>query len=254
MTWRLLGVLLTLAALSACGDDATEPAAPETHAEAAGDEHWSHDDPGAWGGTCATGTEQSPVDLTGARGEDLADIEFDYGPAPVTVANTGHTIQADYADGGSIEVDGTAYDLVQFHFHAPSEHTIDGEQAAAELHLLHQDDDGNLAVIGVLVEKGEPNKGVAPVLEDPPYREGTETEPEATIDADDLLPESLLTYRYDGSLTTPPCSEGVQWLVMAEPVTWSAAQLTAFTDLYDGSNRPVQPLGDRVEVVDATAD
>lgn len=252
MTWRLLGVLLTLGALSACGDDATKAADSETHAEAAGDEHWSHDDPGAWGGTCATGREQSPVDLTGARGEDLADIEFDYGPSPVTVANTGHTIQAEYAEGGSIEVDGTTYDLVQFHFHAPSEHTVDGRHAAAELHLVHQDADGHLAVVGVLVEEGPASDAVAPVLADAPAEEGEETEPSAEVDAAGLLPDSPRTFRYDGSLTTPPCTEGVKWMVMSEPVTWSGEQLAAFTGLYGGSNRPVQPLGDRVEVVDTT--
>ena len=249
---RLLGALVPLLLVAACASG-PDDASPEAAAEAGqAEESWTHDSPEEWGGQCATGTRQSPVDLTAAEPEDLADVQFDYQPSAVTVANTGHTLEAAYGTGSAIGVDGTWFDLVQFHFHAPSEHTIDGEQAAAEIHLVHRDDDGNLAVVGVLVEQGEPNAGVAPVLEDPPYREGTETEPEARIDADDLLPESLLTYRYDGSLTTPPCSEGVQWLVMAEPVTWSAAQLTAFTDLYDGSNRPVQPLGDRVQLLDTT--
>ena len=107
-------------------------------------------------------------------------------------------------------------------------------------------------MIGVLVEEGAANAAIAPVLEDPPDREGEETEPATVIDADGLLPDVRLTYRYDGSLTTPPCSEGVRWMVMTEPVTWSAEQLATFTDLYDGSNRPVQPLGDRVELVDTT--
>lgn len=252
MTPRLLGALLPLLLVAACGTDADDEAPEDTTEAGQVEASWTHESPEEWGGECATGTRQSPVDLTDAQPEDLADIEFDYQPAAVTVANTGHTLEAAYGTGSAIGVDGAWFDLVQFHFHAPSEHTIDGEHAAAELHLVHRDDDGNLAVIGVLVEKGGPNEGVAPVLEDVPYREGAETEPEARIDADDLLPESHLTYRYDGSLTTPPCSEGVQWLVMREPVTWSAAQLTAFTDLYDGSNRPVQPLGDRVQVLDDT--
>ena len=245
-------MLLSLCVVAACASD-TDDETPEATDEAAQvAEHWSHEHPEEWGEECATGDRQSPVDLTDAEPSDLQDIVFDYQPSAVTVANTGHTIQAAYGSGSAIGVDGTWFDLVQFHFHAPSEHTIDGKHAAAELHLVHQDDDGNLAVIGVLVEKGRPNKGVAPVLDDAPRREGMDAEPGAKIDADDLLPESLLTYRYDGSLTTPPCSEGVQWLVMAEPVTWSPAQLTAFTDLYDGSNRPVQPLGERVQVVDTT--
>ena len=252
MTPRLLGALVPLLLVAACASDPDDEASGASAPAGQVEGSWTHDSPEEWGGDCATGTRQSPVDLTGAEPEDLADIELDYQPSAVTVANTGHTLEATYGTGSAIGVDGTWFDLVQFHVHAPSEHTIDGEQAAAELHLVHRDDEGNLAVIGVLVEKGAPNAGVAPVLEDPPYGAGTETEPEATIDADDLLPESLLTYRYDGSLTTPPCTEGVQWLVMAEPVTWSAAQLTAFTDLYDGSNRPVQPLGDRVPLLDTT--
>lgn len=247
-------MLLTLTALAACGEDPAGPTdpAPESHAEAAGDEHWSHDDPAAWGGTCATGTEQSPVDLTGARGVDLADIEFDYAPSAVQVANTGHTIQAEYGAGSSIEVDGTSYDLVQFHFHAPSEHTVDGRHAAAELHLVHQDSAGQLAVVGVLVEEGPASDAVAPVLAEAPAEEGAEADPSAEVDAAGLLPDSSRTFRYDGSLTTPPCTEGVKWMVMSEPVTWSGEQLAAFTSLYGGSNRPVQPLGDRVEIVDTT--
>lgn len=250
MTSRLLGVLLLcLSALTACGDDVPGAAGEEIVEHPV--EHWSHDDPDAWGETCTTGTKQSPVDLTDASAEDLAEIEFDYQPSEVTVANTGHTIQAGYGTGSAIGVDGTWYDLIQFHFHAPSEHTIDGENAAAELHLVHQDDDGNLAVVGVLVSEGTANEAVAPVLDDLPDDEGEQTEPETEVDADGLLPDGHLTFRYDGSLTTPPCSEGVRWMVMTEPVTWSAEQLAAFTDLYDGSNRPVQPLNDRVELVDA---
>ncbi len=169
----------------------------------------------------------------------------------MVVSNTGHTLQAGYGSGSTIGVDGTRYDLIQFHFHTPSEHTIDGEHAAAELHLVHQDD-GNLAVVGVLVEEGAASEAVAPVLEDPPDAEGEQREPETPVDAAGLLPEGHATFRYDGSLTTPPCSEGVRWMVMTEPVTWSAEQLTAFTDLYDGSNRPTQPLHDRVELLDST--
>ena len=252
MTPRLLGALVPLLLVTACATDADDET-PEAATEAGQvEEHWSHEHPEEWGEQCASGSRQSPIDLTDPEQQDLADIDFDYQPSAVTVANTGHTIQAAYGAGSAIGVDGTWFDLVQFHFHAPSEHTVDGTHAAAELHLVHQDDDGNLAVIGVLVEKGKPNQGVGPVLRDAPRIEGMEAEPQSKIDADDLLPRSLLTYRYDGSLTTPPCSEGVQWLMMAEPVTWSPAQLTAFTDLYDGSNRPVQPLGDREQVIDTT--
>ena len=187
MTPRLLAVLLSVCVVAACATDSDEET-PESATEAGQvEEHWSHEYPEEWGEQCASGTRQSPVDLTEPQREDLADIEFDYQPSAVTVANTGHTVQAAYGAGSAIGVDGTWFDLVQFHFHAPSEHTIDGKHAAAELHLVHQDDDGNLAVIGVLVEKGKPNKGVGPVLQDAPRIEGMAAEPATKIDADDLV-------------------------------------------------------------------
>lgn len=245
---RLVG-LLALVALSACSADSTTPERePET--SAAGHD-WSYDDPAAWEGDCGTGTEQSPVDLTGATDEDLTDIAFDYDADHVTVSNNGHTVMATYPPGRSIEVDGKTYELLQFHLHAPSEHLVDGVEAAAELHLVHQAADGTLAVVGVLIEEGAAEPDIAALLEQIPPEEGDEVDPGA-VDPAALLPASHRTWRYAGSLTTPPCTEGVQWMVMAEPVTWSAGQLAAFTDLYAGSHRPVQPLGDRMLVEDAT--
>lgn len=245
MTARLLGALVLLGALAACGGDDAEP---EEHAEAA---HWTYDDPDAWGEECATGDRQSPIDLVRGAEEDLADIDFDYDADHVTVANNGHTIMASYPPGRSIAVDGETYELLQFHLHAPSEHTVDGVPAAAELHLVHQADDETLAVVAVLIEEGAAEPDVASMMEQVPAVEGEEVDPGA-VDPLALLPDTRRTWRYDGSLTTPPCSEGVKWMVMAEPVTWSADQITAFTELYDGSARPVQPLNDREPVLDAT--
>jgi carbonic anhydrase len=167
------------------------------------------------------------------------------------VANNGHTIMASYPPGRSIAVDGETYELLQFHLHAPSEHTVDGVPAAAELHLVHQADDETLAVVAVLIEEGAAEPDVASMMEQVPAVEGEEVDPGA-VDPLALLPDTRSTWRYDGSLTTPPCSEGVKWMVMAEPVTWSADQIAAFTELYDGSARPVQPLNDREPVLDAT--
>jgi carbonic anhydrase len=239
---------LCLGSLVACtSDDTTADPGEDQVAE----HSWSYAEPAAWPSTCATGKQQSPVDLTGATGEDLADVTFNYAPGEVTVTNTGHTALATYAPGSSIELDGVTYELVQFHVHAPSEHLVDGEEAAAELHLVHQAADGTLAVVGVLVTEGVASTSITPYLDAIP--DDVDAEASAgEIDAADLLPESPLSWRYDGSLTTPPCTEGVHWTVMEEPVTWSAEQIAAVAERYAGSHRPVQPLGERELVADTS--
>jgi len=243
---------LCLGSLVACTSDDTTADPGE---DRAAEHSWSYAEPAAWPSTCATGKQQSPVDLTGATGEDLADVTFDYVPGEVTVTNTGHTALAAYPPGSSIELDGVTYELVQFHVHAPSEHLVDGEEAAAELHLVHQAADGTLAVVGVLVAEGAASTSITPYLDAIPEDVDTGTSAgtsAGTVDAAGLLPESPLSWRYDGSLTTPPCTEGVHWTVMEEPVTWSADQIAAVTERYAGSHRPVQPLGVRELIADTT--
>lgn len=235
---RLVAGLAVLGCLlAACGS------APSHRADADGGEHdWSYADPAAWTGECPTGHHQSPIDLTGATEEDLPDLVFDYVAAEPEVTDNGHTVLSTYAAGGTLEVDGTSYTLLQFHLHAPSEHTVDGRELAAELHLVHQSDEGEFAVVGVLVERGAANAAIEPVLSRQP----------GEVDPAGLLPASHRTFRYEGSLTTPPCTEGVHWMVMQEPISFSGAQIREFTALHPGSHRPVQPLGDRELVADAT--
>jgi carbonic anhydrase len=234
----------------------TTTAADEEHEEphftyegAEGPEHWGELSE-EWA-ACAEGLEQSPIDLTGAAeasDEDLPDIEFDYQPSAVNLVNNGHTVQAVYDEGSSITVDGKVYDLVQFHFHAASEHTIDGETTPLEVHLVHQAADESLAVVGVMLTEGAANPAYDAVLSDAIPAEESE-EPVAidgaTVDAAAMLPEDTTFFHYAGSLTTPPCSEGVSWQVMAEPVELSVDQIAAFTTLYEDDARPVQPLGER---------
>ncbi|HZK05301.1 MAG TPA: carbonic anhydrase family protein [Actinomycetaceae bacterium] len=217
--------------------------------------HWGYEGdtgPDHWGelspdfALCSAGTEQAPIDLTGADQQDLADVLFDYRSAPLQVLNNGHTIQVPSDGTSSITVDGTMFELAQFHFHTPSEHTVDGEYFAGELHLVHQDASGSLAVVAVLLEEGAENEAVAPIISHLPA--ATEQEVEAdgvTLDPLDLLPGNRLTFQYTGSLTTPPCSEDVNWFVLTTPVEMSEAQLGELEQVMGHNNRPLQPLNDR---------
>ena len=194
---------------------------------------------------CGDGTAQSPIDLAGGTGGDFAAIEFDYGAHRASVVNTGHTIQVNVDPGSGITLDGTRYELLQFHFHHGSEHTVGGVQFSMELHLVHRSDRGALAVVGVLLGEGAANEALAPIWARIPSHAGSaEALPDA-VDVAALLPQPRTAWRYRGSLTTPPCTEGVAWIVMSEPVTLSAAQIRAFGALYARNYRPVQPLGRR---------
>lgn len=223
--------------------------------------HWSYTGetgPAHWGSLspdyalCDTGRRQSPIDISEANGSDLPDIEFHYDSTPVEIVNNGHTIQVNYASGSWILVGGRRYDLAQFHFHAPSEHTVDGMHARAEMHLVHKAEDGALAVVGVMLMEGDDNPGFKPVFTRLPEQPGEPRRYSETVDASELLPADRRTWRYSGSLTTPPCSEEVRWFVMTEPVMLSRDQLAAFTGIYNGNNRPTQPLNGRTIQRDTT--
>jgi len=168
------------------------------------------------------------------------------------VRNNGHTVVANYAAGSYIEVDGERYVVDSLHYHTPSEHIVDGQPPFdAELHIVHKK--GNdLAVIGILLKEGAENPAYQPLLDNLPGEEGTAVNTGVTINAADLLPAEQTTYRYSGSLTTPPCTEGVSWFVMTTPVELSAAQLADFQTVFTGNARPVQPLNERELVEDTT--
>jgi len=215
-----------------------------------GPANWSHLSPDYE--PCGSGNQQSPIDLTGAGSKDLANIVFDYHPTKAEIVNNGHTIQVNLAPGSAIVVDGKRFDLLQFHFHAPSEHAIDGKLAPAELHLVHKSADGELAVVGLLIHEGAANAALDPVFKKMPAKANGRPVLAGTFDPAKLLPAVRTTYRYSGSLTTPPCSEGVRWNVVTAPIEVSEAQLGEFERLHNGSNRPLQPLHDRALVVDST--
>jgi carbonic anhydrase len=149
-------------------------------------------------------------------------------------------------------VNGATYELVQFHFHAPSEHTIDGKHADAEVHLVHRNAAGQLAVVGVLIKKGLENRASKSLWDNLPTHAGPARPLSEPVNPDGLLPVRRTSYRYEGSLTTPPCAEGVTWMVMTEPIQLSAMQLKLFEKLIKRNNRPVQPLNRRTVIEDTT--
>ncbi len=194
---------------------------------------------------CQAGLEQSPVDIGDATKGDLARIEFNYQPSPIKLLNNGHTIQVNYSGDSSIKVGSQVYKLVQFHFHSPSENTVKNKTFDMELHLVHKNDKGELAVVGVFMQGGNDNKTLDAVWANIPKEINKELTLSAQINAAELLPAKQSFYHFKGSLTTPPCSEGVQWFVMKEPTTVSAAQVKSFIAAVGNNARPVQALNQR---------
>jgi carbonic anhydrase len=195
---------------------------------------------------CAEGKEQSPVDIPASAPINPAAIVFNYQPSALKIGNNGHTIQVDYAPGSSIQIEGKTYNLAQFHFHAMSEHTFNGHHRPLEIHFVHKSDDGEWAVVGIMLNPGAENAAYAPVFNNLPAQAGDpQTISGVTVNAAEMLPTSQRYYRYEGSLTTPPCTEGINWFVLTRPVQVSEAQIKAFEQIYDNNYRPVQPLNER---------
>jgi carbonic anhydrase len=225
--------------------------------------HWGYEGdigPEVWGELCpkfticSNGDNQSPIDITGANKKALTDITFDYKPTTLNILHNGHTVQVNYDEGSYIEIDGMGrYELKQFHFHAPSEHTLDGKHFTKELHFVHQNADGELAVVGVWVEEGSHNHALLPLSDYLPADAGDEfLLNHIKFSADDLLPSKRYYYHYDGSLTTPPCTEGVKWFVLTTPIQMSDSQIASFKAIIKNNNRPVQPQNNRKVLVDAS--
>lgn len=226
-------IVLALASLS--------PAQETHHWSYSGDtgpDHWSEVSP-----VCKLGHAQSPINITHADEKNLPTLEFSYHSAPLNVIDNGHTVQVNYAPGSTLKVGDKTYELVQFHFHHESETAIDGKHSPLEAHLVHKDKDGNLAVVAVLLQEGEPNPAVATTWSNVPAVKEKADSPEAVeVQAIQLLPANKRYYTFSGSLTTPPCTENVTWLVMADPMSVSKAQIEKFAKLYPTNARPTQPL------------
>jgi carbonic anhydrase len=217
--------------------------------------HWSYSGSGgpqAWGrlkpefSRCATGQRQSPIDIRDGIPLELEPVQFDYRPSSFAVVDNGHTVQVNVAPGNEIEVNGRRYALQQFHFHRPSEERIDGRQYEMDAHLVHKDAEGRLAVVAVLLERGAAQPLLQTVWNNLPLEKNEEVAARTQIDLNQLLPADRRYYTYMGSLTTPPCSEGVLWLVMQQPVPVSAQQIDIFARLYPMNARPIQSAAGRM--------
>jgi carbonic anhydrase len=225
------------------------------HAATALPAHWAYDGrggPQAWGrlqpefGLCASGRRQSPIDIRDGLPLDLDPVPFDYHPGSFAVVDNGHTVQVNVAPGNFIELMGRRYELQQFHFHRPSEERIDGRQFEMDVHLVHKDAEGRLAVVAVLLERGAAQPLLQTVWNHLPLERNEPLAARVHIDPQQLLPADRRYYTYMGSLTTPPCSEGVLWVVMQRPVSVSAAQIDVFARLYPMNARPIQRAAGRL--------
>jgi carbonic anhydrase len=231
-------------AKAAAGHQADAHAAHWTYAGDGGPEKWGQLKPEF--STCASGQRQSPIDIRSGVKVDLEPIQFDYRPTGFGVVDNGHTIQVNLGGGNAIEVQGRRFDLVQFHFHRPSEERINGRQFDMVAHLVHKDPEGKLAVVAVLLDRGTAQPLVQTIWNNLPLEKGTEATARTEIDMNNLLPADRRYFTYMGSLTTPPCSEGVLWMVLQQPMPIANDQVGVFSRLYPMNARPIQQASGRL--------
>jgi len=218
------------------------------------DVHWTYSGergPERWGelskafATCSEGKSQSPIDIVDPIDVDLNPIGFTYRGSTTAVVNNGHTLQVDVDPGNSLAIDGQVFELIQFHLHSPSEHRIQGELFALEVHFVHQNNRGELAVVAVSFRDGPRNDGIATIGDSAPAKAGTSKPLDTPIAELEIMPASTAHYRYSGSLTTPPCTEGVLWLVLEATGSVSREQVDKFVKLIGEDARGPQPLNGR---------
>lgn len=204
--------------------------------------------------TCGTGEHQSPIDLASPMKVGLTDLAFYYTSTAGTVVNNGHTLATTFAPGSGVVIDGVRYDLTSMHAHTPSEHAIDGTAFPMEIHLVHTDANGDLAVVALLVQEGAENPALDPIWSVASDQVDTPVASAGPVELARLLPDDRSAYRYTGSLTTPPCTEGVSWNVIQTPITASAEQIAAFSKLFGSNNRPLQKPNGRTVLQDSGPD
>jgi len=258
----LMGCMLSMSAHADVNDAATK--VKWSYVGTTGPSHWGMLSPDFE--ACDTGSLQSPINIGRKKNRMPYDLKINYHPAPMvigedldtsvtigktqTIYNDGHSIQLNFSvkSKETINISGKNYHLVQFHFHSPSETLWHKQDFPLEIHFVHQGEDGSLAVIGVFVKGGVENAALKQILNHLPETDKREySVPDVNINPDDLLPSDQRYYFYSGSLTTPPCSEGVQWFVMPQPITATPAQILRIRQETGGGNaRPVQAMNDRV--------
>ena len=211
-----------------------------------GPEHWGSEDPAF--ATCGIGKHQSPINIEKTVVKDLPELKFDYKDVALKVTDTGHSFQVNAASGsGGVTIGEEHYDFLQVHFHEPSEEQVHGQPYSMVAHIVHKNARGELAVVAVLIRTGKANEFLKPIFDNFPAKGTAETVVAGkTVNVGKLLPAHHGYYTFDGSLTTPPCTENVRWFVLKMPVEMSAAQLKTFTARYAHNARPTQPLNARV--------
>ena len=225
----------------------------ETHKKPHKKTHWSYqgdERPAYWGdladeyATCKTGKNQSPINLNhrGSVGTTgLSGFDVFYRDTTLKIQNNGHSVQVNYSNGSYILINQQRYDLLQFHFHTPSEHQLNGVNYPMEMHLVHKNAQGDLAVIGILFQEGQTNHTLQRIISHAPKQKGKEKlYSNVKINPNLLFPMEKKFYKYSGSLTTPPCSQGVYWMVFKQPIEASALQLRKMLQIMGENNRPVQ--------------
>ena len=217
--------------------------------------HWTYEGelgPANWGrinadwAKCGTGNRQSPIDIRDGMKVELEQIAFDYHPSSFNVTDNGKTVQVMVGGGNFITVGNRMYELIQFHFHRPSEERINGKGYEMVVHLVHKDAEGRIAMLALLLERGKPQPVIQTVWNNLPLEKYDTAAPSTVLDPMDLLPGRRDYYTFMGSMTTPPCQEGVLWIVMKEPVQASPQQMALFSRLYPLNARPVQPSAGRI--------
>ncbi len=230
-------------------------AAPPPPPPVARGTHWSYEGdsgPANWSkinvdwAKCGNGSRQSPIDIRDGMKVELEQISFDYHPSSFNVVDNGHTVQVGVSGGNYITVQNRMFELQQFHFHRPSEERINGKAFEMVVHLVHRDAEGRLAVLALLLERGAPQATIQTVWNNLPLEKFETMQPTILLDPAEMLPARRDYYTYMGSMTSPPCSEGVLWLVMKQPVQASPAQMALFSRLYPLNARPIQPGNGRI--------
>ena len=244
-------MLSTLAAAAVCPICLSRGASAE--GAAAHEKNWDYDGeeaPEYWGDlkpefkTCSIGTQQSPINLAKPVHSELSPLVIDWKPLPLTVVNLGHTIQIKAAPDSTISEGGEKFTLAQFHFHHPSEHLIDGSHMPMEIHFVHFNEKKDAAlVLGIFIVEGAASPALGEIFSNMPKTKG-ENVTTLTLDPKKLLPAKLDRFRYEGSLTTPPCSEIIHWNVLRASITASADQIKTFASMFTNA-RPAQPLNRR---------
>ena len=238
-------VVCTFVLAVSCAAQEHHPEHTWDYGDALGPSHWGDLKPEF--ATCKNGHHQSPIDIRNPKKAALPPIDFEYKPSPLHIIDNGHTVMVNYSPGSFISIGDKKYALKQFHFHRPSEEKINGKSFEMTVHLVHADDDGKLAVVAVLLEKGEDSPLVHELWNDLPKEKDKEVAfDNRQINLSQILPPDRTYYTFSGSLTTPPCSEDVTWFVLKHPATISAEEIERFSQLYRDDARPTQPLYDRV--------